>query len=411
MSWKLKEDMQTIYTVNLPDIGEGVVEGEVIEWLKKTGDSLRQDEPVVVVMTDKATVELPAPHPGILAKQYFQPGQIAIKGKPLYDIELTTPIQMDAKPEKKVQPTSSPPEKISVPQPIPPEKPFGEKRGIAAPPVRKLAKELGVDLNRISGTGKEGRITPQDLQQFAKPRTCRTSILHLSDDEELPVVGIRHLMAERMAESHASIPMFSYFEQTEATRLVQLRNSFKEKALKENIHITYMPFFIRALSLTIKKFPQLNSSFDATCHKLYMHKHHNVGIAIASPYGLIVPVLKNVQEMSLYELIRAYEQLKNKALENKLTSHDMKEATITISNYGVLGGGGLWATPIVNYPETTILAVARIQKQPVIKDEAIVIRDTLNLSWSFDHRVIDGEIAASCSHYYSTFIHNPSRML
>lgn len=406
--------MSQIFTVNLPDIGEGVVEGEVIEWLKKEGDSLKQDEPVVVVMTDKATVELPAPHPGVLAKQYFKPGEVAIKGKPLYDIQLEAPLTKPEKPAslKPEQPTSTRVEKKEAPLSKDERQPCCHQgTALAIPPVRKLAKDLGIDINQVKGTGREGRVTVADLQQVASSKTAKSEVLRLPDDEEVSVHGIPLLMAKRMALSHAHIPQFSYFEEIDAGRLVSMRDKFKEGASKEKVSVTYMPFFIRALVLTIKKFPLINSSFDSESHTLLVHKHFNIGIAVSTPYGLIVPVLKDAQNLSLEDLIRSYETLKTKALEKQLSSSDMKEATITISNYGSLAGGGKWATPVINYPEAAILAVARIQKQPAVKDDQIFIKETLNASWSFDHRIVDGDTASTCSHYFSSLIQNPARLL
>jgi pyruvate dehydrogenase E2 component (dihydrolipoamide acetyltransferase)/2-oxoisovalerate dehydrogenase E2 component (dihydrolipoyl transacylase) len=410
--------MKTIHTVNLPDIGEGVVEGEVIEWLKNVGDPLAQDEPVVIVMTDKATVELPAPYPGILFKQHYQPGQVAYKDQPLYDIEIA-----DSGPaagqQVLVEPAKALPAKEEVPleqksKPAP-EMVLKAGHALATPPVRHLARELGINIDLVMGSGKNGRVTVEDLKayqsQVSMLRPSETPISRLPEDEEKPIIGIRLLMAKKMAESHAAIPQFSFFERVDATRLVQLRDHFKEQGALEGIHVTYTPFLIRALSLTIKKHLALNSSVDLVNNKLIIHKAHHVGIAINTPLGLIVPVLKNIQELSMYDLIRSYESLKKRALENKLLASDMKGATITLSNYGVLGGGGLWATPIINYPEVAILATARIQKHPLVKGDEVQIRETLHLSWSFDHRVIDGDMAANISHDYAMLIQNPAALL
>lgn len=411
--------MSKIVTVNLPDIGEGVVEGEVIEWLKQPGDPLHQDEPVVIVMTDKATVELPAPHPGKLAKQYFSVGQIAIRDKPLYDIEVSQDI-----PEKLEEKA---PEPTRTAEPIvrkksqktatatPPLAKHEGKHALAAPPARHLAHQLGVNIDQISGTGEDGHVTEEDVVKFhgGKKVSLPTEeeFTHLPGDTEKPLLGIRNLMAKKMAQSHAAIPHFSYFEELDATRLVQLRQSFKSEAAKEGISVTYMPFIIRALSLCLKQYPMVNSSFDEAKNVLIMHKQHNVGIAITTKLGLIVPVLKDVQDMSLQDIIKAYESLKQKALAGKLQSSDMKDGTVTVSNFGVLGGGGLWATPIINYPEVAILGIARIHKHPVVRNDALVIRDMLNLSWSFDHRVIDGDLAATVSHHLSTLLQNPAPLL
>ncbi len=408
--------MKKTFTVTLPDIGEGVVEGEVVEWRKEVGDELKQDEPVVVVMTDKATVELPAPYPGRLMKQYYQPGQVAIKDLPLYDIELLEEIKEEA--EEELRPlAASIPEKVAEPKPI-------EERGLttkilATPPIRHLAKQMGLDLQEINGTGKDGRIMKEDLHRYSHhPKTKvlakeeKMALPKLEGDKIQPLIGIRSLMAKKMAESKAKIPHFSYFEQVDVTRLIQMREKFKVEAAKEHLSVTFMPFFIRALSLSLEKYPIVNSSLDVSSNQLIIHKQHNIGVAISTKSGLIVPVLKNVQMMTLPDLIRAYLTLKEKALNEKLTSSDMKDATITISNFGVLGnGGGLWATPIIRFPEAAILATAKIQKLPMVKNDAIAVRDVLNLSWSFDHRIIDGELAAIFSHHFATLLLNPAPLM
>lgn len=401
--------MNKVFTVAMPDIGEGVVEGEVIQWLKQLNDELRQDEPVVVVMTDKATVELPSPYPGKLIKQYYKPGDTAIKGRPLYDIELAESNEK-IHVKKDSSEIKESPHKIAE-QPI--SSTVKSSSGVTAdPPTRKLAKDLNIDIETIQGTGTDGRVTKEDLLQMAaSKKSSQTQVIPLDGDEEKPLIGIHSLMAKRMAESKSKIPHFSYFEQLDATRLVQLRHSFKEEAAKQGISVTYMPFIIKALSMSLHRFPKINSSFDSDNNRLILHKMHNVGIAITSKEGLIVPVLKNVQAMSLQEIIIAYDFLRRKALEGKFAPHEMKEATITISNFGVFGGGGLWATPIINYPEAAILAIARIQKLPMVKNSELVVRDALNLSWSFDHRIIDGDLAASFSHHFCTLLQNPAPLL
>lgn len=383
--------MPQMFTVTLPDIGEGVVEGEVVEWLKRVGDELEQDEPVVVVMTDKATVELPAPHPGILSKQYLQAGEIAVKDRPLYEIELEG--EVSGKLEKETP-------KIV---PLKKQKRRTELRGVkalATPSVRKIAKEMGVDLNQVIGTGKDGRVLAEDLKQ------SMDRVPHRDDDEEVAWIGVRGMMARKMAESKKLIPHFSYFEKVDAGRLLKLHANVKKQGEKEGMRVTFMPYFIRALSLTIREFPELNSSLDG--QTLLIHKHHNIGIAMSTEQGLIVPVLKNVEEKSFEEVVRSYEAFKNK---KPFEPVDMKEGTITISNFGVFGNGGVWATPIINPPESAILAINRIQKQPVVRQGGVEIADLLDLSWSFDHRVIDGSLASKISHHFAKLIENPAHLL
>lgn len=411
--------MSKLFTVKMPDIGEGVVEGEVIEWLKKVDESVKQNEPVVVVMTDKATVELSAPYAGKIAKHYYQAGQTAIRDKGLYDIEVAdetkVPISVEEGPygtHDQIKNPSKVHSGIIQPAKVKRE----TETALAIPRVRKLAEELGVDLEQVQGTGREGSVTEEDLKRFIAEQKGSgpegtTALLNLAGDEAMPLVGVRHFMIKKMKEANDNIPHFSYFEQADATRLIQLREKIKEQAAQESIHLTFMPFFIRALSQTIRHFPMINSSLDVKNAKLLIHQQHNIGIAIATDNGLIVPVLKNVQDLTFAELIKSYNSLKTRALEKKLQPQDMKESTITISNFGVLGGGGLWATPIINFPEVAILAVARIQKQPIVKNNEVAIRDVLDLSWSFDHRVIDGDLAASVSHHFSLLIQNPAPLL
>ncbi len=384
--------MGSLFTVTLPDIGEGVVEGEVIEWLKAVGTAVAQDEPVVIIMTDKATVELPAPYPGIVARHYVEPGAIAKLNKPLYDIDVEgdIPEQATIKERKEVAAKKS--------------SSAEHAEGIKAlPKTRHLAKELGIDLASIRGTGPDGRINVHDLK---RPLATAT---HFDGDSEVPLLGVKGAMAKKMAESKREIPHFSYFEQAEATRLVQLRENVSRAAAEAGIHLTYMPFFIRALSMTITKFPEMNSSLEEK--KLTIHKPHHIGIAMAMPEGLIVPVLKNVDQMNLETIIRSYDALVKKAKSKSLTPNEMKEGTITMSNYGVLGGGGRWATPIINPPEVAILGLARIHKGPFIKEDQITVKELLNVSWSFDHRVIDGSMGAQIAHFYTQLLQNPALLL
>lgn len=400
-----------IFTVIMPDIGEGVVEGEVTAWLKQVGNSLTQDEPVVELMTDKATVELPTPYPGILIKQYYKVGDIAIKGNPLYDVEVSGEIQTRTSSEAKVEqvPTAAP---IAIP-PQPEVSGVTREVGarvLATPPVRKLARELNIDINRVQGTGKEGRFTREDLRAFVN-RTSKTTFpsLHLDGDEVQPLIGIRRLVAKRVSESKRHIPHFGFCDTADVTLLIKFRDKNKVEAQRQGIHLTFMPLFIRALSLTLKTFPQINASVDEENGTIVIHKIHNIGIAMKTPQGLIVPVLKHVDSMSFQDTVRSYTTLRERAVQGSLKPEDMRESTITLSNFGT--EGGLWAAPVINYPEAAIVATAKIQKQPVVRGNSIVIRDILNCSWAFDHRIIDGDLAAAVSNHFAKLLENPSQLL
>ncbi len=364
--------MSSIFSVKLPDIGEGVVEGQVIEWLKKVGDTVGQDEAVVVVMTDKATVELPSPHEGVLAKQCYHAGEIAKVGESIYEISVGSTVLV-------------------------------EQEILATPHTRHLADELGVKLESLHGSGKEGRITDEDVGKAAHVKDPEKA-----QEQRVPMIGVRYLVAEKMSEAKARIPDYSYFDSLDATRLIQLRNKIKSDAEKEGIKVSYMPFILRALSMTICRFPLLNSSVDFEKKEIIMHAQHDMGIAVSQEAGLIIAVLKNVEKMGMQEVVRSYDALMKKVQKGELSREERIRSTITVSNFGPLGGK--WATPIINYPESAILGIAKIRKEPVVRGEEVVIRDQMNLSWTFDHRVIDGELAAKVSNYFIHLLENPMEL-
>ena len=402
--------MSEIYTVNLPDIGEGVVEGEVVKWLKNEGDLVAQDEPVVVVMTDKATVELPSPEPGTLAKQYKKIGEFAELGKPLYDLSVAKAPEKKEMHEVKVAPMSAAVEESGA--------------GLATPKTRALAKRLGVDLADIQGTGPRGRITDEDVvhhhagRLFQKPSSSgrahppiesSTPLLTLEEDKREPMMGIRNAMAEKMVESKYLIPHFSFFDRADATCLIKMKEKIAPKAETIGISLTYMPLIIRALCRTLQEHPEANASIDLQTKEAVFHTHQNIGIATHSKEGLIVATLKDVHAMSLEELIRSYDALIKRAKAGELTREELTGSTVTISNFGPLGGR--FATPIINYPETAILGIAKIENEPVVRGDQIVIKPILNLSWSFDHRLIDGYKAASISRTFVDAIENPAKII
>lgn len=390
-----------IYTINLHDIGEGVSEGEVIEWLKNVGDSVKQDEPVVIVMTDKVTVELPAPYPGTISKHYVKPGELSFRDQPLYDIEVTKEAVADIKvfTEKYSHLMECGNNSACIGQS---QSMQSQDSILALPKVRHLARSLNIDLYQVKGTGSQGQITLDDIHRIQTQKNedfenrkekSLDSISFLEGDQSYELQGVRRLMARKMNETH--IPQFSYFQFTDATQVIECRRQHNDS--NQKFAIGFMPFFIQALSLTIKDYPTLNSSINGDI--VTIHQQHNIGIAVASPQGLIVPVIKGVHEMDLPQIIEAFQSLKDKVQSNQLSAEDMRGATITISNFGTLGDG-LWATPIIHLPEVAILAVAKICQNPVVVNNEIVIKSQLPLSWSFDHRVIDGELAAKISHRY-----------
>lgn len=388
--------MAEIYTVNLPDIGEGVVEGEVVKWLKSEGDAVAQDEPVVVVMTDKATVELPAPQPGTLLKQYAAVGKLAHLGKPLYDLSV-----------EKAPPKVHEEAKVSL---APAAAVAEGGPGLATPKTRELAKRLGVDIGAITGTGPGGRVTDEDVVHYHAGRIFQKPLpKKFEDDKHEPLIGVRRAMAEKMVESKSAIPHFSFFDRFDATHLIKMKEKIAPQAKSVGISLTFMPLIIRALSRTLLDHPEANASVDMQTKEALFHTHQNIGIATHMDEGLIVAVLKDVQTMSLEELIRAYDALIKRARAGELKREELTGSTITISNFGPLGGH--FATPIINYPESAILGIAKIENEVVARGDQMVIRPLMNLSWSFDHRLIDGYKAAGISKTLIHYLENPAKMV
>lgn len=305
--------MDRIVTVNLPDIGEGVVEGEVIEWLKKVGDPLKQDEPVVVVMTDKATVELPAPEEGFLKEIFWKVGDLAITGKPLYSIACA------GKNEEKV--AAPAPKKEIVPEAISPPKEKGDKV-LASPATRHLAKLLGISLDALVPTGSRGEITPEDVRGAVSPKPPQKKNIKRGDDEIVPLRGIHWLMADTMIKSHAEVPQFTYVIAYDPTPL---------KAAREKLAgVTYMPFFMKAWALVAKEFPFLNASIDADVREVYLHKSVDLGIAVDTKEGLLLPVIKGVDTLPFNELVKEFDRIKEGARNGTLSPESMRGGTLSL---------------------------------------------------------------------------------
>jgi len=420
--------MADIFTVNLPDIGEGVVEGEVVEWLKKEGDTLAQDEPVVQVMTDKATVELPAVYPGVLSKQHIEVGSIAIKDKPLYDITLADDVEAKGAKPADSEPAPKAPsataqvettEKASAPTQTAVSRPQGAK-ALATPATRHYARQKNVDINLVPGSGKGGRVTKSDVDSFlsggasgpvpifAGP-SVSTPVHNLEGDERVPLKGVRKIIAERMVESKQIVPHFAYFDEVDLTDLVALRRKLKADAADRGTKLTYLPFFVKAISNALLKYPQANSSIDLSTQEIVYHKVHNFGIAVATDNGLIVPVVKDVRSKTLMELADEINDLATRTKEGKAKPEELKGSTITISNIGAIGG--LFVTPIINYPEVAILGMTKLQERPVVRNGEIVVRSMMNLAWCFDHRVVDGAVSAEFSNEIIKYLESPGRLL
>lgn len=418
----------------LPDIGEGIVECEVVEWLVKEGDIIAEDQPVCDVMTDKALVQIPAKHPGKVVKLYTAKGHIAKVHAPLFAIEMdatlasATPGSAHATAPAAVQ--SGVPAAVSATTTATAiaatiSLPAGHK-ALASPAVRRLARELSVDIHRVPGTGPKGRVFKQDVQAFAsgaltaQATTAPVAVTRDAAPAPIaagstgrrvePIKGIKAAMARQMAESVATIPHFTYCEEIDLTELIALRVSLKDGLAKQGVKLTMMPFFMKAMSLALNEFPILNSQVNADCTALTYFDEHNIGIAVDSKVGLLVPNVKDCQRKSIVEIALDLTRLTDLAREGRVSPADLKGGTITISNIGAIGG--TVATPIINKPEVAIVALGKVQQLPRFDSKGhVVARSIMQVSWSGDHRVIDGGTIARFTNLWKKYLEEPSAML
>lgn len=413
------------FEFKLPDIGEGVVEGEIVKWLVKEGDVLEEDQPMVEVMTDKATVTIPSPRKGKVLKTVGREGETVKVGATMVVIEeegmkAETAKAETAKPERPAEPPRTgdvvkAPEVRKAPEQAPESRAMkeGPRTGkvLATPATRKLARELGVDLSNVAGTGPQGRVTKDDLQKFAtgpQPTPLREVPRPTAPtaEERVPFRGLRRKIAERMVKSKHTAPHFTYVEEVDMTELVSLRKQAASIAEEQRVKLTYLPFIIKALIVALKQYPWLNSTLDEEREEVVLKKYYNIGMAVATPNGLIVPVIKNADQKNILELAKELERLSAQAREGTAKLEDLQGSTFTITSMGPLGG--IFATPIINYPEVAILGVHRIHQRPVVRNDQIVIRDMMYLSLSFDHRIIDGAVGAEFARYLIRFLENPN---
>jgi 2-oxoisovalerate dehydrogenase E2 component (dihydrolipoyl transacylase) len=402
----------------LPDIGEGIVECELVEWLVKEGESIVEDQPIADVMTDKALVQIPAMHTGVVEKLYYQQGEIAKVHSPLFAM---VPLEEEAnvketklatKPEipvldEQVTATTVSTENVDI-KPTVAKKVTNEK-ALASPAVRRVARELEVNIHQVAGSGKKGRVYKDDVVAFSQGTNITSVAAPVSTYSE-PIRGIKAVMASAMQNSVSTIPHFTYCEEIDMTELIALRAELKEIYAKQDIKLTMMPFFMKAMSLAIKEYPLVNSQVNEDCTELTYFNDHNIGMAVDSKVGLLVPNIKQVQTKSILDLANDIMRLTNDARSGRVASDDLKGGTITISNIGAIGG--TVATPIINKPEVAIVALGKLQQLPRFNAKGEVeARSIMQVSWSGDHRVIDGGTIARFCNLWKSFLEKPSNML
>jgi len=404
-----------IYEFKLPDIGEGVVEGEVVRWLVKEGDTVREDQPLVEVMTDKATVEIPAPRAGRVGKRMFLEGQICPVGKVLLTIELDAAAPASA---PKAAPAAPVAAATAMPAPSAGEVPtVVHTMVLATPATRKLARELRVDIRLVAGTGRGGRITSDDVRKQgggAAPapaaRPAAPAPAAMAGDVRVPFRGVRKKIAEHLVHSKQTAAHFSYWEEVDCTDLVQVRAKANEKLAARGVKLSFLPFIIKATTAALAKFPQLNSTLDEKAGEIVQRGAQHIGLATATDNGLIVPVVRDAGNKTLVQLAGEIERLAELTRTGKASRDELTGSTFTITSLGTLGGLG--ATPIINFPEVAILGVHKIARRPMVgAGDKIVARDMMNLSISVDHRVVDGYDAARLVADIKASLENPGLLM
>jgi 2-oxoisovalerate dehydrogenase E2 component (dihydrolipoyl transacylase) len=411
----------------LPDIGEGIVECEVIEWKVKEGDIIVEDQIIVDVSTDKAIVEIPSMYNGRVTKLYYAEGDIAKVHRPLFALEVegseSTGDEKTATAETLVEvaaATSTDEVSESSEAMIASasaDLSFSSKV-LTTPAVRKMAREHELDLSSINGSGKQGRVLKEDVLGFLSngrgsnvvSASNGQLIKTTADDRVEPIRGVRKIMAERMSAAVSTIPHFTYVDEMDVTELMEVRQTLKDTYATDSLKITLMPLFIKALSLAIKQFPIINSHPNTDFTELTYVASHNVGMAVDGKTGLLVPNIKNVQDLSLLDIATEVTRLTQAARSGKINPQELSGGTITISNIGAIGGTA--ATPIINKPEVAIVALGKIQTLPRFDDQGnLVPRKIMTVSWSGDHRVIDGGTIARFNNVWMGYLKSPTTML
>lgn len=389
------------YEFKLPDLGEGITEAEIRKWLVKEGDPVAEHQSVVEVETDKAVVEIPSPRKGYVAKIFKAEGDFAAVGEPL--LSIAGEGEVEARQEEGQRPRS-----VSVVGVLPEEEEAEPEAVLATPAVRALAREKGVRLEGIRGTGPRGSITREDLLNIIgkeagkppeKPDECGAV-------ERIPIRGVRRTIARHLLKSHQMTVCVTGMEEVDVTELWKVRKKEDGETARRGVHLTYFPFIVKAVQHALMEHPMLNASVDEEGDAIIQKKYYNIGFAVDTPDGLIVPVIRNVEKKSIIELASELQDLAERARQRTVTLQELRGSTFTITNYGQFGGG--FSTPIINYPDVAILGCGRIADRPWVVDGEIAVRKILPLSLTFDHRVTDGGDATRFLSRVAGYLEDPA---
>ncbi|MEK7519199.1 MAG: dihydrolipoamide acetyltransferase family protein [Patescibacteria group bacterium] len=407
-----------------PDLGEGIEEGQIVKWLVKEGDQVKEHQAVGEVETEKAVAEIPSPYSGIIIKINFKEGESVKVGEVLFVVDDGQEdfLQKETLSKKSVKPIMKPagavgyleeaPDEITESKPSVVSTPSKKELSVlATPSVRKLAIELGVDLVKIIPTGKDGRITEEDVKKSVKSQIVVKKKYDLwGYIDRVPLKGLRKTIAKHMIEAVKHAPQVTIMDELDVTELVKTREKESQKAERTGVKLTFLPFIMKSLIPAMKEFPLLNATLEEETEEIIVKKYYNFGVAVdVNGQGLIVPVLKGVDLKNIFDIAKEVQELAQKARERKLDIQDLKGGTFTITNFGSLGS--YFATPILNYPEVAILGIGRMKEKPIVKDGKIEIKPMMPLSLTFDHRVLDGALAIRFLNSLMKNLQDPQKFL
>ncbi len=431
----------------LPDIGEGVAEGEIVGWLVRPGDRVVEDQPVIEIMTDKATVTITAPKAGLVIETRGRVGEIVPVHSVLlvFDLDGAPALATNVESRSNGRPSDEGPAAMAVgeiKEALPgmrtsPQPPGGSTRPVvsgaslrgyyaekplATPATRKFARDMQVDLRQVPPHGEQGRVSRQDVEAFLRSgaTAAEQSAAHLDVghgltrsermplEERLPFTGLRRRIAQKMSQSKGTAAHFTFVEECDVSDLKALRQRLHGPAEVAGVKLTFLPFIVKAVVASLKRHPMLNATLDEAKNEVVLRKYYNIGIATATPAGLVVPVVKDADRGGLLDVARDIDRLASDARAGKAKLEDLQGSTFTITSLGAQGG--LFATPIINFPEVAILGVHQMKRKPVVKDDKVAIGDVMLLSLSFDHRIVDGHVGAAFAYEVIGYLERPETL-
>lgn len=425
------------FEFRLPDIGEGIHEGEIVKWFVKPGDEINEDDVLLEVQNDKSVVEIPSPVKGKVLDVIVSEGTVAVVGDVLVTLDAPGYENLTFKGQEAAPKEEEPAKQETVVEVVN-EVTQKNERVIAMPSVRKYAREKGIDIHSIHGSGKNGRVLKNDIDAFGKDAVtvpnqedlqvevvAETKVESKAEEKEAEAAltfvagqypetrekmsGIRKMIAKAMVHSKQTAPHVTLMDEVDVTDLVLHRKKFKEVAAGKGIKLTYLPYVVKALTSALREYPVLNTSLDDATSEIIQKHYYNIGIAADTDKGLLVPVVKDADRKSIFSISAEINELADKAREGRLAPNEMKGASCTITNIG--SAGGQWFTPVINHPEVAILGIGRISEKPVVKDGEIVIAPVLALSLSFDHRMIDGATAQKALNHIKRLLNDPQLLI